>query len=129
LSGFNGSLTQLSDIHREKRACRSVRTKPIATGSRDVAFASQPMIFFTDVGRVVQGLHLAFPPEIAEHSIMAFDLKEIVAARLGENYQLHERHVNPTLVAAQRVIGFEKVYARPREPTSTIWTTSRISIF
>ena len=30
---------------------------------------------------------------------MAFDLKEIVAARLGENYQLHERHLNRTLVA------------------------------
>src|SRR6266480_89275 len=43
---------------------------------------------------------------------MAFDLKEIVAARLGENYQLHERHVNRTLVAAQRVIGFDKIYAR-----------------
>src|SRR5260370_9919724 len=43
---------------------------------------------------------------------VAFDLKEIVAARLGENYELHERHVNRTLVAAQRVIGFDKVYAR-----------------
>ncbi len=43
---------------------------------------------------------------------MSFDLKEIVAARLGENYQLHERHLNRTLVAAQRVIGFDKVYAR-----------------
>jgi ornithine--oxo-acid transaminase len=43
---------------------------------------------------------------------MAFDLKEIVAARLGENYQLHEQHINRTLVAAQRVIGFDKVYAR-----------------
>ncbi|MBA2742741.1 MAG: aspartate aminotransferase family protein [Chthoniobacterales bacterium] len=43
---------------------------------------------------------------------MAFDLKEIVAARLGENYDLHERHLNRTLVAAQRVIGFDKVYAR-----------------
>ena len=43
---------------------------------------------------------------------MAFDLKEIIAARLGENYQLHERHLNRTLVAAQRVIGFDKVYAR-----------------
>jgi ornithine--oxo-acid transaminase len=43
---------------------------------------------------------------------MAFDLKEIVAARLGENYQLHETHLNRTLVAAQRVIGFDKVYAR-----------------
>ena len=43
---------------------------------------------------------------------MPFDLKEIVAARMGENYDLHERHLNRTLVAAQRVIGFDKVYAR-----------------
>jgi ornithine--oxo-acid transaminase len=43
---------------------------------------------------------------------MALDLKATVAARLGENYQLHERHLNRTLVAAQRVIGFDKVYAR-----------------
>src|SRR3954454_6442186 len=43
---------------------------------------------------------------------VAFDLKEIIAARLGENYQLHEQHLNRTLVAAQRVIGFDKVYAR-----------------
>jgi 4-aminobutyrate aminotransferase-like enzyme len=43
---------------------------------------------------------------------MAFELKEIIAARLGENYDLHERHLNRTLVAAQRVIGFDKVYAR-----------------
>src|SRR6201995_1231153 len=43
---------------------------------------------------------------------MGFDLKEIIAGRLGENYQLHERHLNRTLVAAQRVIGFDKVYAR-----------------
>ncbi|MGI8436983.1 MAG: aspartate aminotransferase family protein [Chthoniobacterales bacterium] len=43
---------------------------------------------------------------------MVFELKEIIAARLGENYDLHERHLNRTLVAAQRVIGFDKVYAR-----------------
>ena len=43
---------------------------------------------------------------------MAFDLKEIIASRLGENYDLHERHINRTLVAAQRVIGFDKIYAR-----------------
>ena len=35
LNGFNGSLHNWNDIHREKRACRSVRTKPIATGSRE----------------------------------------------------------------------------------------------
>src|ERR1700731_2929355 len=54
----------------------------------------------------------AFHAQIAEHCAVAFDLKEIVAARLGENYQLHHRHINRTLVAAQRVIGFDKVYAR-----------------
>jgi ornithine--oxo-acid transaminase len=55
----------------------------------------------------------AFPTQIADISrLMAFDLKEIVASRLGENYQLHEKHLNRTLVQAQRVIGFDKVYAR-----------------
>src|SRR6201998_1812332 len=43
---------------------------------------------------------------------MGFDLKVIIASRLGENYQLHEKHLNRTLVQAQRVIGFDKVYAR-----------------
>src|SRR5438094_10678516 len=43
---------------------------------------------------------------------MGFDLKEIIASRLGENYDLHEKHLNRTLVQAQRVIGFDKVYAR-----------------
>src|SRR3989440_7228741 len=43
---------------------------------------------------------------------MAFDLKEIIASRLGENYELHEKHLNRTLVQAQRVIGFDKIYAR-----------------
>src|SRR6187431_949191 len=54
----------------------------------------------------------AFRPDIREHWPMSFDLKEVIAARLGENYQLHEKHVNRTLVAAQRVIGFDKTYAR-----------------
>src|SRR5438270_7383000 len=43
---------------------------------------------------------------------MAFDLKEIIAARPGEHYEPQHRHGNRTLVAAQRVIGFDKVYAR-----------------
>src|SRR5438105_11352133 len=60
----------------------------------------------------LEAVAVAFRTEIAEHLSMSFELKEIIAARLGENYQLHERHVNPTLVAAQRVIGFDKVYAR-----------------
>ncbi|MDR2982869.1 MAG: aminotransferase class III-fold pyridoxal phosphate-dependent enzyme, partial [Puniceicoccales bacterium] len=43
---------------------------------------------------------------------MAFDLKSIVAERLGENYELHEQYVNRTLVKVLRTIGFDKVYAR-----------------
>ena len=53
---------------------------------------------------------------------MPLNLKEIIAARLGENYQLHERHLNRTLVAAQRVIGFDKVYARAEG--AYLWDTA-----
>src|SRR6266699_1360382 len=60
----------------------------------------------------LEAVAVAFRADIAEHWTVAFDLKEIVAARLGGNYQLHERHLNRTLVSAQRVIGFDKVYAR-----------------
>ncbi len=42
----------------------------------------------------------------------SFELKEIVTSRLGENYDLHERYVNRTLVKVLRTIGFDKVYAR-----------------
>src|SRR5207253_3304207 len=63
--------------------------------------------------RSAPSLPFAFRTRIAEVLfLMAFDLKEIVASRLGENYELHERYINRTLVAAQRVIGFDKVYAR-----------------
>jgi ornithine--oxo-acid transaminase len=43
---------------------------------------------------------------------MPLDLKSLVAARLGENYTLHEQHLNSTLVRVQRIIGFDAVYAR-----------------
>jgi acetylornithine/succinyldiaminopimelate/putrescine aminotransferase len=45
---------------------------------------------------------------------MPLDLKSLVTTRLGENYRLHEQHVNPTLVAVQRIIGFDLVYANAR---------------
>jgi ornithine--oxo-acid transaminase len=45
---------------------------------------------------------------------MPLDLKHIITSRLGENYRLHERHMNSTLVAVQRIIGFDQVYARGR---------------
>ncbi|HWL53162.1 MAG TPA: aspartate aminotransferase family protein [Chthoniobacteraceae bacterium] len=43
---------------------------------------------------------------------MPFDIKALVSERFGENYELHERHINRTLVTVQRTIGFDKVYAR-----------------
>ena len=43
---------------------------------------------------------------------MAFDIKETISARLGENYALHRQHVNPTLVKVLQTIGFDKVYAK-----------------
>ncbi|MBI5393688.1 MAG: aspartate aminotransferase family protein [Verrucomicrobia bacterium] len=45
---------------------------------------------------------------------MPIDIKKLVADRLGENYTLHERHVNSTLVRVLRTIGFDKVYARAK---------------
>ena len=43
---------------------------------------------------------------------MSFDIKNLVATRMGENYDLHSRHLNPTLVDVLRITGFDKVYVR-----------------
>ena len=43
-----------------------------------------------------------------------FDLKQLVSARLGENYELHEKYVSPTFVKVLRTIGFDKVYAKAK---------------
>ena len=43
---------------------------------------------------------------------MPLEIKELVTNRLGENYDLHERYINQTLVTVQRTIGFDKIYAR-----------------
>ncbi|MBI4023900.1 MAG: aspartate aminotransferase family protein [Verrucomicrobia bacterium] len=43
---------------------------------------------------------------------MAFEIRDLIRSRLGENYDLHDRHVNRTLVKVLRTIGFDKVYAR-----------------
>ena len=42
---------------------------------------------------------------------MPLDLKHLVASRFGENYELHARHLNRTLVTVQQTIGFDKIYA------------------
>ncbi len=43
---------------------------------------------------------------------MPIDIKDLVTTRMGENYELHDRYINKTLVKVQRTIGFDKVYAR-----------------
>src|SRR3984893_18708110 len=43
---------------------------------------------------------------------MSFDIKNLVAARMGENYELHSRHLNPKLVEVLRITGFDRVYVR-----------------
>jgi ornithine--oxo-acid transaminase len=43
---------------------------------------------------------------------MAFDLKPLVLGRIGENYILHEAHLNRTLAEVLATIGFDKVYTR-----------------
>ncbi len=47
----------------------------------------------------------------ANNKLMPIDLREIITSRLGENYDLHERYINTTLVKVQRTIGFDKIYA------------------
>ena len=43
---------------------------------------------------------------------MPFDLKNLVATRMGENYELHNQHLNPMLVEVLRITGFDRVYVR-----------------
>lgn len=50
------------------------------------------------------------PAVFAQNSM--FDIKDIVTARQGENYRLHEAHLNRTLVKVLSTIGFDKVYSR-----------------
>lgn len=40
-----------------------------------------------------------------------FNIKELVASRVGENYDLHEKYVNKTFVKVLRTIGLDKCYA------------------
>ena len=43
-----------------------------------------------------------------------FDLKQLLEARFGENYELHEKYVNRTLATVLKTIGFDKCYKRAK---------------
>ncbi len=43
---------------------------------------------------------------------MAFDLAKLIADRSGENFQLHNQHLNPQLPRVLKTIGFDRFYVR-----------------
>jgi len=43
---------------------------------------------------------------------MPIDIVDLFRRRLGENYDLHARHINPTWARVTRLIGYDKVYER-----------------
>src|ERR1700745_4505638 len=43
---------------------------------------------------------------------MSFDLKSLVSSRMGDNYQLQPKALNPPLVEVLRITGFDRVYTR-----------------
>ncbi|MBL1141024.1 MAG: aspartate aminotransferase family protein [Proteobacteria bacterium] len=43
---------------------------------------------------------------------MAINIKQLLAGARGENYDLHEKHVNPRFVKTLNTIGFDKCYTR-----------------
>ncbi len=43
---------------------------------------------------------------------MSFDLAQVLAARHGENYALHEKHLNHQLARVLKTIGFDRFYVR-----------------
>ena len=43
---------------------------------------------------------------------MPFDVADLLRARHGENFALHDEHLNPQLVRALKTIGFDRFYVR-----------------
>src|SRR5260370_2937975 len=73
---------------------------------RGLSFAHSPTRRFA---LILRGTRLRFINFI---TTMSFDLKSLVSSRMGDNYQLHARHLNPTLVEVLRITGFDRVYTR-----------------
>ena len=43
---------------------------------------------------------------------MAFDLSAVLRDRHGENFELHERYLNPQLAKVVKTLGFDRFYVR-----------------
>ena len=51
---------------------------------------------------------------------MAFDVGELLQSRHGENYALHEKHLNHQLPRVLKTIGFDRFYVRGEGPISSM---------
>ena len=43
---------------------------------------------------------------------MTFDLQQLISAREGENFKLHQRFINPQMPRVLKTIGFDRYYVR-----------------
>ena len=61
---------------------------------------------------------LGLPGSLARYNVVGvmsdLNFKKIVSERLGENYELHEKYINPVLVKVFRTIGFDRVYTKAK---------------
>ncbi len=48
--------------------------------------------------------------------MMKFDVLQVLKERQGENYSLHEQHINPQFVRVLKTIGFDRTYVRAEGP-------------
>src|SRR4051794_15659544 len=47
---------------------------------------------------------------------MPLDIRGLIARYEGQNYELHDQHVNPQYVKVLRAIGFDRCYVRAQGP-------------
>ena len=50
---------------------------------------------------------------------MSRSISELLSERAGENFALHERHLNTQMVRVLRTIGFDRCYVRAARNLST----------
>ncbi len=55
-------------------------------------------------------------PDVDGEFGISFDIAALLKAHEGENYALHEAHINPTFTRMLKTIGFDRCYVRAEGP-------------
>src|SRR6185437_12871878 len=55
-------------------------------------------------------------PEVFSEKAAPLDICRLLESHAGENYELHQRHINPSNVRTLRTIGFDRCYVRAEGP-------------